>query len=586
MALRALAIIVADHPTITPDEFGSWSTASLLTGVDGVSMQDMPTYPLVPGVVLAPIQALPLGARASYLAALVMLSGFAVLAALLLRRTVELVAPGRPVPAAAAFGLALLLPAPLMTGALTWSEPTVLLWWCALCWAIAAVLVPARSPWRQRALLIGSLAAGSAPFVHGRLAAAPAVWLGVLAVALWHGDHRSDAPHGGHPEAPLGGAHDTPSRPRSRAAVLAGAALTVAILAIGRSAQRAVRAELWTEPMGHDTASLRESLGSPELWATFAATAVGQLWYMVVASFGLAVFGAIALVSMWRRHEAARHHRALAAAFAALVMSNVALSSVAMTTGGYLAATGAEVEGVANGLRWDHLFYGRYNDAATVVLAALGVLWLWSGAPQVIRRVAVVTIATTWCAAGVILVRASGLTLSGRLDAAVAGVSMVPAGSGPGAIVVWTLVGTLSAAAVALAASRGHRPLTRTLVGIVVVAAVCSGMAAARMHRSITTAPISAPVGAAPFDGAVATVASDTAQLPYLRVGVFGMQYQLLALGWSMEFSELDSGALADSPAGVDRRLLVLNDGDDPGEGWEPVAHFEGSTLWASDPSS
>ncbi len=568
MALRGLAILVADHPTITPDEFGSWSIATLLTGADGVSMQDMPTYPLVPGAVLAPIQALPLGARASYLVALVVLSGFAVLAACVLRRTVELVAPGRPVPAAAAFGLVLLLPAPLTTGALTWSEPTVLLWWCGLCWAFAAVLVPAASPWRQRALLIGSLAAGSAPFVHGRLAAAPAVWLGVLAVALWRGDHRPG------------------TRNRARVMYLGGAALTMVLLAVGRAVQRTVRAELWTEPIGHDTASLVESLDSPELWATFAATAVGQLWYMVVASFGLAVFGAVALVSMWRRNDAARHHRALAAAIAALVLSNVALSTIAMTTGGFLAATGAEVEGVANGLRWDHLFYGRYNDAATVVLAALGVLWLWSGAPQAIRRVAVLTVAATWCAAGVILVRASGLSLTGRIDAAVAGVSMVPAGRGPGAVMVWTVVGTLSIAAVALGALRGRRPLVRTLVGIVAVAAVCSGMAAARMHRSITTAPISAPVGAAPFEGAVATVASDTAQLPYLRVGVFGIQYQLLALGWSMEFSELDSDALADSPAGTDRRLLVLSDGDDPGDGWDPVARFEGSTLWLADRSS
>ena len=50
VALRALTIAVADLPTIMPDEYGSWAIATRLALGDGlVSMQDMPSYPLVPG---------------------------------------------------------------------------------------------------------------------------------------------------------------------------------------------------------------------------------------------------------------------------------------------------------------------------------------------------------------------------------------------------------------------------------------------------------------------------------------------------------------------------------------------------------
>ena len=97
-----------------------------------------------------------------------------------------------------------------------------------------------------------------------------------------------------------------------------------------------------------------------------------------------------------------------------------------------------------------------------------------------------------------------------------------------------------------------------------------------------------ARIGAAPVGGGDLVIAADAAELPYLRVGVFALQFQFLHAGWNTELSGLDSESVArsavdDGPVPTRGRpmVLVLHERSGaPGAGWELGATFEGAELW------
>ena len=559
VALRTLTIVVADLPTIMPDEYGSWAIATRLALGDGlVSMQDMPSYPLVPGLVLVPLEWLPVGPATAYRLALVLSSVAALVAADLVRRAVRSLRPDEPLLAATAFAVVLLSPALLTTTSFTWAEPTVLLCWATMCWAAVGItrrddLAGALAP-----LLAGSIAAGAAPFVHGRLMAAPAIWAVLLVAVAW----RSTAPA------------------RRRAA--AGVAVTLVVALLLSRLDALVKASLWTDAIGHDTGLLRGSVASPQAWWTVLCVAVGQLWYAVAASFGLAAFGVLGCIAAIRgRHGATA--RLVAAFVAALAASNLALSTIAMSSGTFRAATTGSTGGVDARLRWDHLVYGRYNDAAIVVLSVVSLIWLWSERRRVMATAAVV-VGFLVASVSLVLVRAAQLPLVGMVDVNVAGVAMIDTGAGAAALVAWTLFGAITTGAVALAARRGRPQLAGVVLVLLCLAVIPAGLRTAAQQRSLSTPDVVGPVGEASPEHPVAVIGTDTASLPFLRLGAFGVQHQLVHAGWTFEFAGSPSEELARTADDRDDVGLVLLDaGDHPGPGWSEVMEFEGSALWRRD---
>ncbi len=565
VALRALAILVADLPTVMPDEYGSWAIATRLTLGDGaLSMQDMPSYPLVPGLVLVPLQWMPVAPSTAYRLSIVLTSAMVLLAAQLLRRSVRRLRPGEPLLAAAAFALVLLFPALVTTTAFTWAEPSVVLCWAGIVWASVELThrsMPAAGRLPVAALVVGSLAAGAAPFVHGRLMFAPIIWVGLVIV----GANRLRT-------TPMPGAP-----PIDRAAALAVCGTLVTSFLLWR-VDGAVRASLWVEATGHDTSVFREAWSSGELWWTALAAVVGQLWYGVVASAGLAAFGVVALVAVLRgRHGP--EARLVGLVVAALATTNLALSTIAMTAGTYRAGSTGSTGGVDGSLRWDHLVYGRYNDAAIIVLAIIGLMWLWSLRSRVLATWATISVFTL-AAVATVTVRAGQLPVDGRVDLNIAAVSAISAGKGATALMVWTAIGLAAMSTLVYCSTLGQRQLALAVVVVSCLLAVPAGLRTAELQRSHSTPDIAAEVGA-PGGQNVAALASDTAALPYLRLGALGLQHQLVAEGWTFEFSDSPSRVLArDANDRFDLGIIVVDEGDRPGPGWSMVLEFQGSTMW------
>ena len=573
-----MVISAADLPTITPDEYGSWAVARFLAGHDSlVLMQDMPQYPLVPGAVVAPITLLPIGPVAGYRLSLVVLSLFTVVAAVLLRRVVSMLSPDRSVLAAAAFAVVLLWPATMVTGSFTWAEPTVVLGWAALTWAVVTMWTTATRRSLTSALVVGSVVAGAAPFVHGRLTAAPVVWLVAVAAAARAGSPGAD------------------ERPRRRALDAAMCVLiVVSVGGAGRWLEQTVTGALWSDAASNGMPTIVDSLLVFEFWRSLCIAALGQLWYLVVSSFGLAVFGVLWLVETVRR-PARPGLRGAALTVAALASSNLAISAVATGTGVFGAVTGTT--DAITGMRWDHLIYGRYNDVVALVLVVLGLVWLWSvPARQLVVRIA--GAAAVGCVAVAVLLDryGAGLHANDFLLPTIAGVSIVPADRSGLPVLWWTLWGLAALGVVVVSAARGRQVLLGAVGALVVVACLLGARQAAVLQNDRSAPVLVDTVGAPPHPGAIVTIAADTAHLPYLRFGVFAQQHQFAHEGWQFEFSELDSEALADdvalarpgsaaSPETANLPdVVVLTDPEaPPGDDWEAVAEFEGATFWRRD---
>ena len=250
-----------------------------------------------------------------------------------------------------------------------------------------------------------------------------------------------------------------------------------------------------------------------------------------------------------------------------------------MTAGTYRAGSTGSTGGVDGSLRWDHLVYGRYNDAAIIVLAIIGLMWLWSLRSRVLATWATISVFTL-AAVATVTVRAGQLPVDGRVDLNIAAVSAISAGKGATALMVWTAIGLAAMSTLVYCSTLGQRQLALAVVVVSCLLAVPAGLRTAELQRSHSTPDIAAEVGA-PGGQNVAALASDTAALPYLRLGALGLQHQLVAEGWTFEFSDSPSRVLArDANDRFDLGIIVVDEGDRPGPGWSMVLEFQGSTMW------
>lgn len=577
--------MVARDPAITPDEFGAFAIARYLNGQDLlISMRDMPHYALVPAAIISPLTALGLSTVATYKLALVLLSATSVAAASLLRRSVQLVLPGADLAAALAFAVVLLFPATFVTGSFVWAEPSVLLWWGLLMWGAARLAVaPSRG-----AIAATSVVAALAPFVHGRLSAVPVIWI-VALVTRWFAQRRgrgTGTRDGTPPDAPK----------VSSATLVAATALTAAVTAAAWAVDRQVAAVIWNEGAAQPAGSGGTAVTTAAWWRGLGAAALGQSWTVLASTAGLALVGVVCLVQLARRPDR-RGVRGFALLAAAMLASNVALSLV-VGANGMSVLYGGPASGLG-GMRWDQLIYGRYVDAAGLVLAVFGIAWCTEpAARRAARRSLAAAALLVLFGAGGLWVLHHGRELAGSLGITVAG--LVPVGwedrgLALGIRSLWPLLIIAALLAVtrrspdslsvnsARGASRYRRDVALVLLAWLLVGVLGATFTTLERHAQRSQPDLISTIGPAPAHGTVATLADDVETLPLWRLGIYAQQREFAAVGWSIRVDARSSRQLAAAASTSDEQqpaLLILRDGARPGTDWQQVAEFGDATVW------
>lgn len=544
---------------MSPDEPGAWALAKWLSGTPGaIEMLDMPRYPLGSGIVLAPLWWLPVGGELRYQLGLVLVAAVVLLAAGLLRRAVQLLG-GQGWPAALSFAAVLLLPAGSFAASFTYAEPTVLLCWATLSWGVVAMC---RRP-TTGALVATSVAAGVAPFVHARLSVVPLVWWCLL---LWCARAGREV------------RETEPSTPSpSRRMLVLGGAITLVVAVGAWWLDRAAVTALWTEPEPAIKGGPTGWLTDPAAWVTFLVELLGQLWYAVIATAGLALAGVASLVEMVRR-PADRRERALGITLGAMLAGNLVASVTVMA--GFLHEAGYDAEGQLMPPRVDHLVYGRYNDAALLVLCALGILWCWR------RRDRTVLVRLAAAAVSIVVV---GGVVAQRLIAAhpdllssfptpnVAALSSVVLARSSPSIPLFTLGGLLVVLVVLLGAARGRRSFVVVLCAWMLLGVLFGTRDAVHLQSFPTGIDLTQQLGA-PSGSAEVAMASEVAELSGLVGNWLPGLYLLAADGWRAEVVDQTSSELARAPGGAE--VVVLVGADDPGPDWRVVERDRGAVVW------
>lgn len=344
-------------PMIAPDELGFISQAQLLAGAPAVNMGSEPYYHFGYSLLLVPVWLVTQDPLLAY-------KGFmlinAVLAALLVPL---LVAIGDAFGFRRSSGLMLaaalvaLWPSSFFVSHFAWSDALFRLVFAANVWALTRVAQRPQLGWAT--LFVASAAALFA--VHPKalliLALAPAalVMLRVIRVL----DTRT----------------------------LIAALVAFAVLVTGEMlAMDALHAALWHDGAYSAQQTLLARILRPETLFTGLIVVLGQLWYQLAASLGLAALGVWFVI----RYALGRHPPLMraAAGYALAATLVVALASVIQ---------------MLEPLRVDHIAYGRYIDGASVALVWLGLCWVVFGERRQGQRIAGVVAAAIILAGGLVL---------------------------------------------------------------------------------------------------------------------------------------------------------------------------------------
>ena len=436
---------------MVPDEPGQLAIARFVGRGLRWNMLNHSTWRPAFGVLLAPATWITDDAAGLYRSGLALNAGLGALSCVLLALLAARLT-GRSRPTCAALAVAVsLAPALLFTTDWVWSEALVQV--TLLLFLLAALRFLDVGGLRWGATMVVAAAAGFA--THSRLLPLAVTATVLVVVACWRRDLAT------------------------RAGVGLLALLAILLLGVARFSSWLVE-RIWETPAATNTAGgVLDRLTAP---ASIAESGVGQLWYQLVASVGLAGIGAIALVRSASRRSAddrpgepaAVDARVLLVAIAPLI----ALSVVFMSD------------------RWrpDQIIYGRYNDPATAIIVLVGLATL-VGAGR--RRVLVdgAAVLGALAASAVALWVADGDVL-GRdapLRAMVLGV-LPFSGRDPVHVVAVTLAAG-AAAVVVVAAGLVARRARGVVLGVVVGALLVTGYVRTRPTADVALNSWSAAVG-------------------------------------------------------------------------------------------
>lgn len=344
-------------PMISPDELGFISQAQLLAGVPPVNMGSEPYYHVGYSLLLVPVWWVTQDPLLAY-------KGFmlinAVLAALLVPLLVAIGdafgfrrSPGL-VLAAALVGL---WPSSFFVSHFAWSDALFRLVFAANVWALTRIAQRPQLGWATLFAASAALLFAVHPKALLILGLAPGLLITLRLIRVL----------------------DT--------STLAAALVVFAALVAGEMlAMSALHAALWHEDAYSAQQTLLGRLLRPEALFTGFIVVLGQFWYQLAASLGLAALGGWFVL----RHALARHPPVmrLAAGYTLVAALAVALASVIQ---------------MLEPVRVDHVAYGRYIDGASVVLVWLGLCWLVFGERGQGQRIAGLVAAAIVLAGGAVL---------------------------------------------------------------------------------------------------------------------------------------------------------------------------------------
>jgi hypothetical protein len=313
---------------IWPDEPAQLAIARFASGGTRWNMDDHSVWRPLYGVLIAPLHWWsddPVTVFQAALGVNAVLGGLAAGVMVLLARRLTTLSPPWCAVAAVAVSLAPML---LFTTDFVWAESLALLLF------VAAVLLLSRfdeAPGLRSGL--AAVAVAVAGFgAHSRLLVVSVLFVGLVVVAF------------------------VERRLRRHEAAVVLAALAAGLVAVSAMTSWFVD-RLWDEPSDRNSAgSVIGRLDGP---IDVLVAAVGQIWYLLVATVGIVAYGVIQLVRRFVDRSAPRVRRDAAIVLAVAVVS-IALSAVFM----------------ADRPRVDQLVYGRYNAVAVapVLLVGLGAL--------------------------------------------------------------------------------------------------------------------------------------------------------------------------------------------------------------------
>jgi hypothetical protein len=146
------------------------------------------------------------------------------------------------------------------------------------------------------------------------------------------------------------------TQPRRYQPLVAGLSTCVVVYLTFDQLNMHLRNELYVASVGKEDRML-ERMTTLSEWPSILRSAVGQMWYLVSTSFGLAFVGlAVLSLAVWQHFSKRLWREALPAVYVIGLVGAVAFTSSVQ---------------LAHVVRPDHLIYGRYVEAVSPVLVAI-----------------------------------------------------------------------------------------------------------------------------------------------------------------------------------------------------------------------
>ena len=202
-------------------------------------------------------------------------------------------------------------------------------------------LLSATACWRRRTLasaLALAVVCGALYLTHRRMLPLILVAVGFLVLLGWR-------------------------RRLSLPSVLAALVVIGALLVAAYAANEALHERMWSSEGRFTVERFAKKLVQTRVWPRFLLVAVGQSWYLLASTLGLAALGLARFAQQARRPSPAEK-------------SDGRQCAAQLALCGVLSAFCLSVAYLADGRRIDHLVYGRYNELFVPILVVASLTWV------------------------------------------------------------------------------------------------------------------------------------------------------------------------------------------------------------------